>query len=200
MSIKMVIFDLDGVLVDACEWHRIALNESLKKLCHYQINIEDHIKTFNGIPTRKKLDILINRGVIKPEIKEKVYDLKQKKTIDIINQLATKRSEKIEMIQYLKSNGILVGCFTNSIRQTATLMLKKTGIYELFDVIVTNQDVEHPKPSPQGYNKIINMFNLDKKSVIIVEDSPKGIESAIKSGCTVIAVNNPDNVNIDLFK
>ena len=40
--IKLVVFDLDGVLVDACEWHRVALNKALKALCDYEISLEEH--------------------------------------------------------------------------------------------------------------------------------------------------------------
>ena len=64
MNGKLVIFDLDGVLVDACEWHRIALNEALKKVCNYEISLEDHYSTFNGIPTRVKLEKLTEMGKI----------------------------------------------------------------------------------------------------------------------------------------
>ena len=65
--IKLVIFDLDGVLVNACEWHRVALNEALRDVCNYEISLEDHYSTFNGIPTKKKLDILKECGIIREE-------------------------------------------------------------------------------------------------------------------------------------
>ena len=58
MSIKLVIFDLDGVLVDACEWHRAALNEALYEVCNYKISMDDHHSVFNGIPTKVKLQKL----------------------------------------------------------------------------------------------------------------------------------------------
>ena len=53
-KIKLVIFDLDGVLVDACEWHRAALNKALLEICDYEISQEDHYSVFNGIPTKVK--------------------------------------------------------------------------------------------------------------------------------------------------
>ena len=64
MSIKLVIFDLDGVLVDACEWHRAALNEALYEVCNYKISMDDHHSVFNGIPTKVKLQKLTEWGVI----------------------------------------------------------------------------------------------------------------------------------------
>lgn len=200
MKIKMIIFDLDGVLVDACEWHRVALNESLREVSSYEISMDDHVSTFNGIPTRKKLKILSERGLIKPEAQEHIYQLKQNKTLEIIKRDAAVREEKINLIKELRNRDIKVACFTNSIRETAHLMLKLTGIIDMFDVIVTNQDVQEPKPSPEGYNKIINMYNFDINEIIIIEDSPKGIQAAKRSGCKVIEVGSPDEVNLDLLK
>ena len=61
---KLVIFDLDGVLVDACEWHKDALNNALERVCNYKITEKDHKEVFNGIPTRIKLNILSERGIV----------------------------------------------------------------------------------------------------------------------------------------
>lgn len=200
MKKKAVIFDLDGVLVDACEWHRISLNKALKKVCNYEISLDDHYKDFNGIPTRVKLKKLSDLGIIDNSLHQKVYDLKQSLTLETIKKNAIIRKEKIELINYLKNHNYIVCCFTNSIRETAFLMLEKTGIFDLFDMIITNQDVTEPKPSPEGYNKIVSMFSLDRKNVYIVEDSPKGLESAKKSGCNVIKVDGPEQVNIENIK
>ena len=192
---KAVIFDLDGVLVDACEWHRIALNRALKNVANYEISLADHYEVFNGIPTRKKLEILTQKNIIQKSDHEKIYQQKQKNTVEIIKNKAKKRQEKIALIENLKKEKYIVACFTNSIRETAFLMLEKTGIKSMVDMIVTNQDVINPKPSPEGYNKIVSHFNLNKKYVYIVEDSPKGIQAAEASGCNVIQVKNPDEVS-----
>ena len=131
MQIDLVIFDLDGVLVDACEWHRLALNEALKEVCN---------------------------------------------------------------------NGIKVACYTNSIRETGSLMLKKTGVYELFDLFVSNQEVPKPKPDPIGYIQIMEHFGINKSNTLIIEDSEKGLLAALNSGAKVIKVAGPDHVNIELFR
>ena len=86
MEVKLVIFDLDGVLVDACEWHRLALNEALKEVSDYEISLDDHYKTFNGIPTQVKLDKLTEMGIIEEHHHKEIYDLKQSKTLEIINK------------------------------------------------------------------------------------------------------------------
>lgn len=200
MKYKCVIFDLDGVLVDACDWHRIALNEALKQVCNYEIPLEEHLSIFNGIPTKKKLEILNNKKIILKEDNDLIENLKQEKTIDIINKHAFKRQEKIEILSFLKNSNILAACYTNSIRQTAELMLQKTGIKHMFDLIVTNQDVKKPKPDPEGYFYCFNYFHLNPEECIIIEDSPKGIAAAKASGAKVIEVKGVEDVNISVLK
>jgi HAD superfamily hydrolase (TIGR01509 family) len=195
--VKLVIFDLDGVLVDACEWHRIALNEALKEVCNYEISLSDHRSTFNGLPTKVKLEKLIEEGKIQQKDHDAVYKLKQKKTVEIINRNADEREEKINLIMWLKKKNINVACFTNSIRETATLMLKKTGVYDMLELIITNEDVTRPKPDPEGYNKVLKYFNYTPEHVMIVEDSIRGVQAAISSGCKVYKVADASDVNIE---
>ena len=196
---KAVLFDLDGVLVDACEWHRVSLNEALREVCNYEISIDDHYREFNGIPTKVKLKKLADMGIIDTNCFDAVETLKQKKTIEIINKFAFIRQEKIQLMKYLKQKNIKIACYTNSIRETATLMLEKTGIKEYFDLIVTNQDVTKSKPDPEGYNYCIKNLALSKNEVIIIEDSDKGFQAAIACGAKVIRVKNQDDVTVELI-
>jgi HAD superfamily hydrolase (TIGR01509 family) len=197
---KLVIFDLDGVLTDACEWHRIALNMALEEIAGLSITLEDHHTTFNGIPTKKKLSILADQGAVDKKDFDTIFSLKQKNTIKLINEQASHRPEKVEMVEELRKRGIHVACFTNSIRETAELMLRKTGILHMLESVVTNEDVVNPKPDPEGYLRLVEEFNVLKKNVIIVEDSPKGLQAAWNSGCRVIQVKDPNEVSISLFK
>lgn len=198
--IKLVIFDMDGVLVDACEWHRIALNEALKEVCNYEISLEDHYKIFNGSPTKVKLKKLSESGIINDNLFEKIETIKQQKTIEIINNLAFERQEKVDLMKFLKTKNIKIACYTNSIRMTAELMLKKTGVFNYLDLLVTNQDVVNPKPNPEGYIFALHELKIAKDQAIIIEDSPKGLEAAKRSGVFYIQVNNTQEVTIELLK
>ena len=197
---KLIIFDMDGVLVDACEWHKEALNQSLLHIAGIFISDHEHYAIYNGLPTKVKLKKMCDLGLLSETDIDTIEHLKQQKTIDIIKQKASKRPEKIELLKFLKQNNYFIACYTNSIRETTELMLEKTGILELFDIILTNQDVKNAKPDPEGYNKIIDFFDLTPGEVIIVEDSPKGIEAATKTGSTVCIVNNPDEVTLELIR
>jgi len=196
----MFIFDLDGVLVEACDWHRDALNDTLQELYGFKISQEDHIKVFNGIPTSKKLIILSERGLIPYGDHYKINDLKQEKTIEIINEQADIRPEKVELIDYLKDCGFIVCCYTNSITRTAHLMLEKTGIKDLFDTIISNQDVKRPKPDPEGYLYLMEKYGIEKEKCYIVEDSPKGRQAAHASGANVIEVENSHDVTLKYIR
>jgi len=198
--IKLVIFDLDGVLIDACEIHRIALNSALKEVCNYEIPMNEHYSKYNGLPTKIKLKKLFENGIITKDKIEKIENLKQKKTLEFINKDIHKDKEKVDMMEKLKNKNIMISCYTNSIRNTAEVMLQNSGIFNFLDILITNEEVKNPKPDPEGYLKILDFFNLEPKNSLIVEDSEVGIEAAKASGCNYIPVKSPNEVNFELIE
>ena len=196
MSLKLVIFDMDGVLVDACDWHKDAFNQALEELCGYKISDEEHYAEFNGLPTKTKLAKLAEKGIVKEDKKlhKEINNLKQENTIRIIEESCTYDNSKVNLVSWLKLKGIKVACFTNSIRKTAELMLDKCGVLSELDLLVTNQDVKEPKPSPEGYLKVLKHFNISPQDAMIVEDSPKGIKAATAAGCKIMKVDNATQV------
>ena len=197
---KLVIFDMDGVLVDGCEWHRLALNEALLETRGFEISLEDHYLEFNGLPTKVKLLKLSEKGLIDISEVDEIERIKQEKTVNTIEKNATVRQEKIDLMKFLKLNNVKIACFTNSIRPNAELMLQKTGVLEHLDLLVTNQEVKNAKPDPEGYILCMNLMNVSKEDCLIIEDSPKGVQAAIASGANVLIVKDPDEVNIDLLQ
>jgi len=174
---KCVLFDLDGVLVDACDWHYDALNTILIGAGYSAISRDDHNSTFNGLPTKVKLKMLGITG----ELANKINDQKQKHTLEIIKSKATIMAEKIQLLKYLRSNGTKIACVMNSIRETAEEMLRSTGQLPYIDLIVSNEDVVRNKPYPDCYNHAIRILGCDPTQSLCVEDSQKGIEAATAS-------------------
>lgn len=192
-NISAVLFDLDGVLVDACDWHYEALNNALNFFGRPIISREKHETTFNGLPTKVKLNML---GIEENEA-NKINQQKQKYTIEIIQSSAKIMLEKIELLCYLKNNKIKIGCVTNSIRETTEAMLSATGQIDLFDVIVTNEDVTNNKPYPDCYNHAINTLSIDPSLCLCVEDSINGINAARASIAKHLwVVKNPSEVTL----
>ncbi len=97
-----VLFDLDGVLVDACDWHYLALNSALESIGVDPISRADHETTYNGLPTKVKLDML---GLHEDEC-DLVWKLKQEHTLKIIKENATHQQEKVDLLLALKKMNI----------------------------------------------------------------------------------------------
>jgi beta-phosphoglucomutase len=190
-KIDTFIFDLDGVLVDACDWHYDALNYALQKNNFSSISIEEHNNLYNGLPTKTKLKMI---GLSENEIEAVSID-KQNITLDIIKEKCLRDKGKISFLNYLKEKNIKVGCVTNSIKKTTMAMLCNSGIIDFIDEIITNEDVRIPKPNPEGYIKMLNSLKSSPETTIIVEDSQKGIEAAVKTKCFLWIVKNATMVN-----
>lgn len=197
MNIQCVLFDLDGVLVDACEWHYTALNEAMRQIVGFEISREDHISKYNGLPTAVKLRML----GLEAQTASRIEVLKQMKTLEIIADQAQIMPEKQELHSYLKSQGIKVACVTNSIHITATAMLRQTGQIKFMDLVVSNGDVPKNKPHPDCYNFAVKTLGVDPSACLCVEDSPKGIEAA-RASCVpnLWVVSNPSEVTLENYK
>ena len=79
----------------------------------------------------------------------------------------------------------LLGIFTGKGKQTSIITLKAVGVYKYFDMIITGDDVKEHKPSPEGINKFLNKFSLNKKDVLLIGDSPSDVKAARKAGIKI---------------
>lgn len=191
-GIGAVLFDLDGVLVDACEWHYDSLNLALAEEGFSPISRPDHLSTYNGLPTRVKLGMMGITG----DRAARVEHRKQELTLDVIARTATPSSEKLELHNHLRGLGIKTACVTNSIRRTAEEMLARTGQLSMLDLVVANEDVGRNKPHPDPYLHAMAVLGLAPEKCVCVEDSEKGVQSAVESGGMLWRVAGTDEVNL----
>ena len=182
-------------MVDAPEWHYESLNQALREISGFELSRLEHIRTFNGLPTNKKLEILNEQNRVKKEDFEIIWNLKQKKTNEIIEKTASDDETKIRLHEGTSKFKKI--CVTNSIRQTALLMLEKTGQLSFMEHVISNEDVCNPKPDPEGYLKAIQYLQLQPNECMIVEDAPKGIEAAKKSNAHVYEVKGYHDVTLE---
>jgi beta-phosphoglucomutase-like phosphatase (HAD superfamily) len=195
--IKHIIFDLDGVLCDLVEVHRNAFDDSLSAVCNYKITDNEFWKYYNGLPTKTKLLMLINRGIIEPKDIDTIWSLKQEKTFHRIQKDLKIDNGKKEMHHFLKMNDYILACVSNSILKTILLALAVTGQYGYMDLILGNESFgTTPKPHPYCYNLAMKEMNIKKENVLIVEDSEKGILAARASGAHVWEVKNTKEVTL----
>lgn len=197
-KIKAILFDLDGTLCDCTELHYESLNEALNQICGFTISRKDHIETYNGLPTKKKLELLNSLGIVSKELNSKIWELKQEKTIKLIKEILSEDKEKIELLQYLKDK-YYVACVTNSIKKTAKLILKATGQLQHLDFLISNDMIKNPKPHPEGWITAMIKFKSYPKETLIVEDSPVGIKSAELSAANIWQIDGAHDVNLKNF-
>jgi HAD superfamily hydrolase (TIGR01509 family) len=192
INMKFVIFDLDGVLVEAKEIHYEALNEALGE--KYMITWDEHLSRYDGLKTSQKLEMLTKDKDLPVELYEEVWRNKQKLTIDKLRGLS--RSEQlIECMASLTNDGYKIAVCSNSIRKTVLIVLSKLGIIEYIDLIVSNEDVKNSKPHPEMYWKAISKMSFLPEQTLIVEDSPYGLLAAARSKSHVLRVKSPDEVS-----
>lgn len=192
--IKLVLFDLDGVLIDAKQIHYEALNEALGE--QYAISEEEHHNIYDGRKTREKLEMLTDRKGLPMEMHQQVYDIKQAITIEKISDLKPIADIKT-LFQKLEEYGYNIGVCTNSIRRTALTALAKTDLMEHCSIVLSNEDVRNSKPHPEIYWKAMSMMGVLPEETLIVEDSPPGLLAASRSRAKYIRVANPYEVNCD---
>lgn len=195
----LVLFDMDGVLIDAREWHYDALNKALA-LFWYTITRQEHENYYDGLPTRVKLDRLTEEKWLPKSLHTFINDMKQQYTMDAIYNNSHPDFAKQVMLKKLKSKWIKIGVCSNSIHSSIELMLKKALIYNYFDLIISAQDVKEAKPSPQMYLLAIEKMKIPLENVTIVEDSPHGIQAAEATGAKVIKVRDATEVHWGIFE
>ncbi len=195
MGIRAILYDLDGVLVDACEWHYEALNRALQRIVGIEIGREEHLTTFNGFPTKKKLQFLVDLGRIPADQVSAIEALKQSLTVRMINELARPDPIKVELHEFVTRDvGIPIGCVTNSIRSTAKQMLDRTGQLKYMSLLVSNEDVRFPKPKAEGYIQSMVRLSSPPSQTLIIEDSDTGIKAAMDSCANVVRVSGAAEV------
>jgi len=195
---KSIIFDMDGVLIDARDWHYEALNLALE-VFGLEISYEEHLEQFNGLSTRQKLEIISKNRLLPVELHQVISNTKQDRTLRIAAEKCFPIAQHLILFDLLRNKGYKIGVYTNSIRQTAEAMLEYAGLHTKIDVLVTNQDVEAPKPNPEGYLLACNRLQVLPRDTYVVEDGEFGILAAESAGCKVIRVGSPMDVSISLI-
>jgi HAD superfamily hydrolase (TIGR01509 family) len=196
---KFIIFDLDGVLVEAKEIHFDSLNLALRDIDEkFVISWEDHLKTYDGLKTYDKLNLLSKyKGLpLDKTIFDKIFNSKQEYTLNALSNLGTNQ-KFIALFEQLKTNGYIIACCSNSVEKTVILALEKLGIIEYFDLILSNESVKYSKPHPEIYWRAMSHFGVLPSETLIVEDSPTGLTAAFRSGAKVLRVKNTNDFDFE---
>jgi beta-phosphoglucomutase len=195
MKIKAVLFDMDGVLIDAKDWHYEALNKALE-LFGMPISRYDHLSTFDGLPTRKKLEMLSKERNLPVELHEFINEMKQRYTMELVYTQCRPQFIHEYALSNLKASGYLMAVCSNSVRKTVDAMMETSGLIKYLDLVISNEDVKHSKPDPEMYLKAIHSFGLKPEECLILEDNENGIKAAKASGANLLIVKDVQDTNL----
>jgi len=197
-KIKLVIFDLDGVLVEAKNLHYEALNKALGK--EYAISWKEHLSKYDGLKTNQKLEMLTQEKGLPVELHSQIWENKQKYTLKELRNLKPNQTLQ-SIMNSLVEDGFKISVCSNSIRKTVLTVLSKLGIMEFMDYIISNEDVQNSKPHPEMYWRAISKMGCLPEETLIVEDSPYGLLAASRSKAHILRVKNPSEVTpTNIFK
>lgn len=185
---------MDGVLIEAKEWHYESLNAALS-LFGAEISRYDHLVTFDGLPTKKKLQMLSLEGGFPYKLHDFVNDLKQQYTMEVVYAKCKPVFQHQFALSKLKAEGYKLAVGSNSVRKTVEIMMEKSGLMQYLDLFLSNQDVEKGKPDPEMYIKAIKGLGCKPGECLIVEDNDNGVKAAIASGAHLLKVESPADVH-----
>lgn len=194
--IKAIIFDMDGVLIEAKEWHYEALNRALR-LFGYEISRYEHLTTYDGLPTRKKLHMLSLDSGLPVELHEFINEMKQAYTMEIVHSQCKPRFVHEFALSKLKAKGYKLGVASNAVRNSVEVMMRKANLDRYVDFMLSNEDISKPKPDPEIYNTAIAHFGLSPLECLIVEDNENGIRAAKAAGAHLLVVRDVNDVSLD---
>ena len=196
---KLVIFDLDGVLVDSRDIHYEALNRAIgKEGKEFTITREEHLLRFDGLGTSQKLKLLTELKGLPASSYEKIWNSKQRETIKMLEKIPVNETA-IKIMKQLKEKGWKISVASNAIRETVLTALNSTGTLKYVSYVVSNEDVKHPKPFPEMYWRCMIAMNTIPQNTIVIEDSHVGRAGALSSGAHLYAIKNSEDLDFDDF-
>ncbi|MDY6509620.1 MAG: HAD family hydrolase [Acinetobacter faecalis] len=198
-KIKAILFDMDGVLIDAKDWHYEALNRALA-LFGYEITRSEHLSTYDGLPTSVKLQKLTIEKGLPPRLHKFINEMKQQYTVQIIQEKCRPKFNHEYALMRLKAEGYRIAVCSNSIRMTIEMMMDYAKLSQYLEFIVSNQDVVNAKPDPEIYLTAMSKMGLNPEECLICEDNENGIKAALASNGHLLTIATVDDVNYENIK
>lgn len=191
--IKAILFDCDGVLINAAGWHQEAFTRAL---ADFGITVESDVHEYvlNGLPTWRKLDILQVR-----EDKRGLIEIAKAEYFDqIIRERCFPDETKIALLKALK--GYKIAVCSNARTLSVYRMLERAQLLKYVDRVFGSDDVDFPKPNPEIYLLAMTELGVGADEVVIVEDSAPGVRAAKDSMAKVVITPDYQSVNKELLK
>lgn len=186
-NIKGAIFDMDGTLVDSMlMWENIDKNYLAKKNIAVPPNLKSNIENMTFYETAEYFKTEFNISNSIEEIQKEWYDMV---SYEYSHNISLKPGAK-KFLLLLKEKGIKIVLATNNYREITDICLKKNKIYNLFNSIITDDDISKSKAFPDIYIYAAKKLNLNPKNCIVFEDTLPAVKGAKSAGMTVVGVHD----------
>lgn len=187
---KMLIFDMDGVILDSEPLHQRA-RELVCEKYGIEVNEED-LPNPVGKSSSEFYSIIFDITGTKGLDPDKLED----EQFELVGMLARKNNVPcndglIELLSWCRDNDILIGLASSSNRLLVDDILDELGIADYFSYTVSGEEIARKKPAPDVYNKILSLAGVSAADACAVEDSAAGIAAAKAAGIYCFGYNNP---------
>ena len=195
-KIELIVFDLDGVLVESKDLHYDALNEAIAHVAgaDFIITRPEHETVYDGLSTNQKLRLMTIHKNLPLAMHKPIWVKKQQLTDDMVRDQLKPDEALLDGLRALKAAGYPLAVASNCIKSSVHNILDSIGVLPIVDAYFSNEDVEHAKPAPDIYFKACATFGVDPQSTLVVEDSVKGFEACVRAGCHLFKVDTPADV------
>ena len=185
-KIEAVIFDLDGTLTDTEKYYQECWP---KAVAHFGYKMEPYMplelrslgRPFAPLKFKEWFGEDFDYNQVREYRKGLVEEVISKQGIPL-------KKGAVEILTWLRENGILTALATANDYERTERYLKKIGLFEYFDKIICASMVKEGKPSPEICAFACKELALSPDKTIAVEDSPNGVRSAYGAGCNVVMV------------
>ena len=194
-----ILFDMDGVLIDAMSYHAEAFKRAFKEVIDLDINSRD-IFLLEGMPGPDLIKQILKKNIYYDNDEEVVKSIGQrKKELFEENEKSKPFEGVVELLHSINSINCSKAVVSGASSSEVKSLLEKNGLIDNFDLIVTGDDLSEGKPSPQPFNKALEKLGLDAKDALVIENSPLGVNSAIKAGIDYIVILNDTPLTLEDF-
>jgi len=186
-KIDWIFFDLDGTLADSLDAMYEIYFEFLSDY-GFKGNKQE-FQELNGPTIREVVSLLKNKYNLNKPIDTLLNNYQKK--IELIYPTKVKAKENSSnLLKFLQDNNYKLALVTSANKKTVDNFLTKYGWINFFSIIIYGDEVKNSKPSPEIYNLCLKRSKANKNSVLVVEDSENGFNSANSAGLICIIIDN----------
>ncbi|MBR9689370.1 MAG: HAD family phosphatase [Candidatus Altiarchaeota archaeon] len=177
---KAVIFDMDGVLANTQKIHARVESELFKEI-GINLSPRELTRRFSGMDFKEQVKVITKETGIKVDFK-KFSSEKYSRYVKELEKGIDEVKGAVKLVQWLYSRGVPIVIATSNHRIPTQLVIERLGLSKFIKNIVTGEDIENGKPSPDIFLKSASIIETEPVDCVVIEDGVSGIEGAKKAG------------------